>query len=219
MQRSIEHRRFLACFWLGTVVQRCSKREIFILQKLALVVVLCIAPGFGTGCATARIRATDASNATNFGSDSQKETLNGNIWKAASTAPIPDNCSGCKATGQGLFWGNSENPAESDNCQRYGLGVVKTSTNPVYFLVSVISLGGWVPFDFEWQCVNAQGFDGETDTIFWLNESHKADNCWGDGFETVKVTTNSKYFFTSILSLGHKVPLDFQWRCAKQPPP
>ena len=57
-----------------------------------------------------------------------------------------------KKTMHALFWGLVQENDFADNCQSNGIQEVRVSTNFGYALVSVVSLGIWVPMDIEWKC-------------------------------------------------------------------
>ena len=59
------------------------------------------------------------------------------------------------ATGNAFFWGllnDPPNPIIADNCSGGALQEVRASTNFGYALISVLTLGIWVPLDIEWTC-------------------------------------------------------------------
>jgi hypothetical protein len=63
-----------------------------------------------------------------------------------------------KKTIHSLFWGAVRQDIPIINCQlgngkRLGIEEVKIETNFLHLLVSVISLGFWVPFAISWRCV------------------------------------------------------------------
>lgn len=58
-----------------------------------------------------------------------------------------------KKTMHSLFWGLvQEKPTFTDNCLGKGIHEVRVSTNAGYLLLSVATLGIWVPMDVEWKC-------------------------------------------------------------------
>ena len=57
-----------------------------------------------------------------------------------------------KKTMHALLWGLVQQNEFADNCQSNGIHEVRVSTNFGYVLVSVASLGIWVPLDIEWRC-------------------------------------------------------------------
>ncbi len=59
-----------------------------------------------------------------------------------------------------LWWGGSD-PVESVDCSGNGLQVVSTSTNWLYSLCAVVTLGAVVPLDIEYRCTSTplQGGD------------------------------------------------------------
>lgn len=71
----------------------------------------------------------------------------------ASTAPADD---GHSTTKHAFFWGLLQERAEEPNCQGNGASEVVASTNFGYALVSVVSLGIWVPMSLEWKCAKDQ---------------------------------------------------------------
>jgi hypothetical protein len=71
----------------------------------------------------------------------------------ASSVPADD---GHSTTKHALFWGLLQERAEEPNCQGNGASEVVASTNLGYALVSVVSLGIWVPMSLEWKCAKDQ---------------------------------------------------------------
>jgi hypothetical protein len=57
-----------------------------------------------------------------------------------------------KKTMHALFWGLVQENQFADNCQGKGIHEVRVSTNFGYVLVSVVTVGIWVPMDIEWSC-------------------------------------------------------------------
>jgi len=67
----------------------------------------------------------------------------------ANTAPADD---GHSTTKHSFFWGLLQERAEEPNCQGNGAAEIVASTNFGYALVSVVTLGIWVPLHLEWKC-------------------------------------------------------------------
>ena len=70
-----------------------------------------------------------------------------------------------KKTMHALFWGLIQENEFADNCLGQGIHEVRVSTNFGYALVSVVTLGIWVPMDIEWTCAgeappDSSVFDG-----------------------------------------------------------
>ncbi len=57
-----------------------------------------------------------------------------------------------KKTMHALFWGLVQENEFADNCQGAGMHEVRVSTNFGYVLLSVVTVGIWVPVDIEWTC-------------------------------------------------------------------
>jgi len=57
-----------------------------------------------------------------------------------------------KKTMHSLFWGLVQQNEYADNCLDDVIHEVRASTNVGYVLISVVTLGIWVPLDVEWQC-------------------------------------------------------------------
>lgn len=68
---------------------------------------------------------------------------------AANSAPADD---GHSATKHALVWGLLEEGTTEPNCQGNGLAEVEASTNFGFVLLSVVTLGVWVPQKLEWKC-------------------------------------------------------------------
>ena len=47
----------------------------------------------------------------------------------------------------------------------------------------------------------------------------EATDCLSNALDEVRITTNLGYAVVSVLTLGIWVPLEVQWRCAKEPSP
>lgn len=67
----------------------------------------------------------------------------------AETAPADE---GHSTTQHGLFWGLMQSRAEEPNCQGNGAAEVVASSNLGYALLSVATLGIWMPLELEWKC-------------------------------------------------------------------
>ena len=70
-----------------------------------------------------------------------------------------------KKTMHALFWGLVQENDFADNCLGPGIHEVRVSTNFGYSLISVTTLGIWVPMDLEWTCAgdvppDSSVFDG-----------------------------------------------------------
>ena len=57
--------------------------------------------------------------------------------------------------------------------------------------------------------------------LFWglLQRDVAADDCISNAMDEVRVTTNLGYLAVSVATLGIWVPMQVQWRCAKEPQP
>jgi hypothetical protein len=66
-----------------------------------------------------------------------------------------------KKTEFALWWGLSD-PVENVDCQGNGLQVVNVSTNWIYSLCTVITLGAVVPVDVEYRCTTGSLQGGGT---------------------------------------------------------
>lgn len=57
--------------------------------------------------------------------------------------------------------------------------------------------------------------------LFWglVQENQFADNCQGAGIHEVRVSTNFGYVLASVVTLGIWVPVDVEWKCAREAPP
>jgi hypothetical protein len=71
----------------------------------------------------------------------------------ANTAPADD---GHSTTKHAFFWGLLQERAEEPNCQGNGASEIVASTNFGYALISVATLGIWVPLTLEWKCAKDQ---------------------------------------------------------------
>jgi len=60
-----------------------------------------------------------------------------------------------KVTTHALFWGLVQENVTAANCRDGGIQQVRISTNFGYLVLSVATLGIWVPLDVEWQCAKA----------------------------------------------------------------
>ena len=60
-----------------------------------------------------------------------------------------------KKTTHALFWGLVQDNVVTSNCRGDGLQEVRMSTNFGYLLLSVATLGIWVPMEVEWRCAKA----------------------------------------------------------------
>jgi hypothetical protein len=60
-----------------------------------------------------------------------------------------------------LWWGLSD-PVENVDCKGNGLQVVNVSTNWIYSLCSVVTLGAVVPVDVEYRCTTGSLQGGDT---------------------------------------------------------
>jgi hypothetical protein len=67
----------------------------------------------------------------------------------AETAPADD---GHSTTQHALFWGLMQSRAEEPNCQGNGAAEVVATSNFGYALLSVATLGIWMPLELEWKC-------------------------------------------------------------------
>lgn len=56
-----------------------------------------------------------------------------------------------------FFWGLVEQNLDVNNCEGNGLAEVTTKTNLGFALVSVLTLGIWVPMQVEWRCAKDEG--------------------------------------------------------------
>lgn len=58
-------------------------------------------------------------------------------------------------------------------------------------------------------------------SLFWglAQENIPASDCLSGGINEVRVSTNFGYALVSVATLGIVVPLDMEWRCAKEAPP
>jgi len=57
-----------------------------------------------------------------------------------------------RATRHAFFWGAVQNPALAPDCMGNGVAEVHASTNFVYALATIATLGIWAPLDLEWRC-------------------------------------------------------------------
>lgn len=57
--------------------------------------------------------------------------------------------------------------------------------------------------------------------FFWglVEESVVPDNCPSNALDEVRVTTNLGYSIVSVVTLGIWMPMNVEWRCAKEPAP
>jgi hypothetical protein len=60
-----------------------------------------------------------------------------------------------KKTSHALFWGLVQDETITNNCVSNTLDEVRVTTNMGYVLVSVLTLGIWVPLEVEWRCAKA----------------------------------------------------------------
>lgn len=58
------------------------------------------------------------------------------------------------ATMHSLFWGLVNNPPKqlTDDCISNSIDEVRVTTNLGYALISIVTLGIWMPMDVEWRC-------------------------------------------------------------------
>jgi hypothetical protein len=56
------------------------------------------------------------------------------------------------ATMHSLFWGLAQSATRTPDCKGNGVTSVAARTNLGYALLSVVTLGIWVPLELEWSC-------------------------------------------------------------------
>ncbi len=59
-------------------------------------------------------------------------------------------------------------------------------------------------------------------SYFWgliQSDNVRAEDCLSNALDEVHITTNFGYSVLSVATLGIWVPLDVEWRCAKEPSP
>ncbi len=67
----------------------------------------------------------------------------------------------------------------------------------------------------------ATEYEGRTvHALLWgaFQTRTSATNCESNALDEVRVNSNFGYLAVSVLSLGIYVPLEVEWRCAKEPP-
>lgn len=78
------------------------------------------------------------------------------------TAPQPDPATEYEQrTVHALFWGLLQTDTRAVDCESNALDEVRVTTNFGYALVSVATLGIWVPMDVEWRCAKEPSGEGE----------------------------------------------------------
>jgi len=55
-------------------------------------------------------------------------------------------------TRHSFFWGFGQSPPIEPDCKGNGMSEVRSSTNLGYTLITVATIGIWVPADIEWTC-------------------------------------------------------------------
>ena len=69
------------------------------------------------------------------------------------TTPNPDPATDYEhRTMHSYFWGLVQETQPADDCLSNSLDEVEVSTNLGYSLISVVTLGIWVPMDVRWRC-------------------------------------------------------------------
>lgn len=77
-------------------------------------------------------------------------------------APKPDPATDYEhRTVHALFWGLVQQDVPSDDCVSNAMDEVRVTTNFGYLVVSVVTLGIWVPLDVEWRCAKIPPSEGE----------------------------------------------------------
>ena len=64
-------------------------------------------------------------------------------------------------TRHAFFWGLLQQDAVATDCVSNALDEVRVSTNAGYLVVSVLTLGVWVPLDVQWKCAKRPTQEGE----------------------------------------------------------
>ncbi len=60
-----------------------------------------------------------------------------------------------------FFWGAIEEERIADNCVSNAIDEVRVRNNYGYALITVLTLGIWMPLDIEWRCAKRPLDDGE----------------------------------------------------------
>ena len=72
-------------------------------------------------------------------------------YRVAPVRSVPAD-DGHSATQHSIAWGLVQSRAEEPECQGNGAAEVAAHTNLGYVLLSVVTLGFWVPLELEWKC-------------------------------------------------------------------
>lgn len=90
-------------------------------------------------------------------------TVAGLVWMTSGcyhfrVAPIRSTPAddGHSVTQHALLWGMVQPRAEQPECQGNGAAEVTATTNLGYTLISVVTLGIWMPIEIEWKCAKDQ---------------------------------------------------------------
>lgn len=66
-----------------------------------------------------------------------------------------------RTTLHAMFWGLIQQDADVDDCVSDAMVEVRVRNNAGYMLLSVVTLGIWVPLDVEWRCAKLPAVEGE----------------------------------------------------------
>ena len=66
-----------------------------------------------------------------------------------------------RRTVHSLFWGLLQEDVGAIDCVSNAMDEVRVTTNLGYLVVSVVTVGIWVPLDVEWRCAKIPAPDGE----------------------------------------------------------
>ena len=72
-------------------------------------------------------------------------------YRVAPARSVPAD-DGHSTTQHSIVWGLVQSSAEQPECQGNGAAEVAAHTNVGYVLLSVVTLGFWVPLELEWKC-------------------------------------------------------------------
>lgn len=56
-----------------------------------------------------------------------------------------------------MWWGLKETTVTPNNCQGNGFAHVTATTSPAKALITVVTLGIWIPMTVEWSCAKDRG--------------------------------------------------------------
>lgn len=69
------------------------------------------------------------------------------------TVPEPDPATDFRhETVHSLFWGLIQDDVEATDCVSNAIDELRVRTNLGYSLLSILTLGFWIPMDVEWRC-------------------------------------------------------------------